>query len=103
MKAKAAGGARGKVKKGSKEAAASRVGLTTEALEKKKRRGDGGGARPKKRSRLIDTFFTQSLLRNRGDSEEDVESRGNNGTAEKTPAAPISIVSVNPKPAVDAP
>jgi hypothetical protein len=98
-KAKAAGGARGKVKKGSKEAAAYRGGLTTEALEKKKRRGDGGGARPKKRSRLIDTFFTQSPLHSRGDSEEEVESSEDNGTAEKTLAASIFVVPVRAKPA----
>ena len=67
-KGKPTGAARGKPKKTSKGG-----GNTTGALEKKKRRGESGGVRPKKCSHLIDTFFTQSLLCRNGDSEARVD------------------------------
>jgi hypothetical protein len=72
MKAEAAGAAGGKAKTVSKEVAAPRGGKTIGALEKKKRRGASGGERPAKRSRLIDTLFSESPLCSKGGLEGEV-------------------------------
>jgi hypothetical protein len=93
-KGKPTGAAGGKPKKTSKG-----CGNTTGALEKKKRRGESGGVRLKKLSRLIDTFFTQSSLRSKGDFKERFESSGDSTTAKRAPAALVSTVPVSARPA----
>ena len=89
-KAKAVGAAEGKAKKVAKEATTPRGGKTTGALEKKKRRGGSGGARPMKRCHLMDALFSESPLRSKGDTEGEDGSSEIATAPEKTPAAPVS-------------